>query len=189
MRPMFGGRGFVPYTPGSPTDPNVPIERWTSWWRSHYSFKRRSKCDKEEKEALQLQKEVEFSDTYTEYGCLWVAHCSAIQKVKERGLLIMVQMNGWLRHQQEDEPWVTVMRLSPYRLRQACKFCRLITSHMYLMICTSKLLTPCSSIRSLASFVYSCWIFSLLCNGLASNCVMCQVLSDVWWVFGLVCYT
>ncbi|XP_047062805.1 sodium/hydrogen exchanger 2-like [Lolium rigidum] len=30
MRPMFGGRGFVPYTPGSPTDPNVPIERLTS---------------------------------------------------------------------------------------------------------------------------------------------------------------
>jgi hypothetical protein len=32
MRPMFGGRGFVPYTPGSPTDPNVPIERLTSIW-------------------------------------------------------------------------------------------------------------------------------------------------------------
>nr|AAR19752.1 Na+/H+ antiporter [Thinopyrum elongatum] len=26
MRPMFGGRGFVPYSPGSPTDPNVLVE-------------------------------------------------------------------------------------------------------------------------------------------------------------------
>lgn len=26
MRPMFGGRGFVPFSPGSPTDPNVLVE-------------------------------------------------------------------------------------------------------------------------------------------------------------------
>lgn len=26
MRPMFGGRGFVPFSPGSPTDPNVQVE-------------------------------------------------------------------------------------------------------------------------------------------------------------------
>ncbi|CAM0907293.1 unnamed protein product [Alopecurus aequalis] len=26
MRPMFGGRGFVPFSPGSPTDPNIHVE-------------------------------------------------------------------------------------------------------------------------------------------------------------------
>uniref|UniRef100_A0ACD5YBZ4 Uncharacterized protein n=1 Tax=Avena sativa TaxID=4498 RepID=A0ACD5YBZ4_AVESA len=26
MRPMFGGRGFVPFSPGSPTDPNVLVD-------------------------------------------------------------------------------------------------------------------------------------------------------------------
>jgi len=27
MRPMFGGRGFVPFSPGSPTEPNVHVEQ------------------------------------------------------------------------------------------------------------------------------------------------------------------
>ena len=28
MRPMFGGRGFVPYVPGSPTERNAPPPQW-----------------------------------------------------------------------------------------------------------------------------------------------------------------
>jgi len=28
MRPMFGGRGFVPYVPGSPTERNPPQNQW-----------------------------------------------------------------------------------------------------------------------------------------------------------------
>jgi hypothetical protein len=29
MRPMFGGRGFVPFSPGSPTEQSVHDGRWT----------------------------------------------------------------------------------------------------------------------------------------------------------------
>ena len=28
MRPMFGGRGFVPFVPGSPTERNIPPPQW-----------------------------------------------------------------------------------------------------------------------------------------------------------------
>jgi hypothetical protein len=28
MRPMFGGRGFVPFVPGSPTERNPPQNQW-----------------------------------------------------------------------------------------------------------------------------------------------------------------